>query len=72
LTNRLASPENDLSEEEIDLQLQLKMNIRTVESPLEPSAAVMAEKYDFGQSRQERKQEKKVRKPISHMIAWSH
>jgi hypothetical protein len=60
LTDRLTSPENDLTEEEIDQQLQMKMQIRTVESPLEPSAAVMVEKYDFGQSRQARKQEKKV------------
>jgi len=73
LTDRLTSPGNDLTEEEIDLQLQMKLKMRTVESPLEPSAAVMVEKYDFGQSRQERKQEKKVRIPNSPWrIAWSN
>jgi hypothetical protein len=65
LTDRLTSPGHEWSEEEIDLQLEMKLKMRTVESPLEPSAAVMVEKYDFGQSRQERKQEKKVRTPIS-------
>lgn len=64
LTDRLTSTEDDLPEDEIDSELNLKLKIRTTEIPLEPSAAVMAEKYDFGQSRQERKQDKKVQKPV--------
>jgi hypothetical protein len=66
LTDRLASPETEFMDDEISVRLSLDLRFRTSDIPLEPFAAVMAEKFDFGQNRQERKQDKKVRKPCHH------
>jgi hypothetical protein len=60
LTGRLVAPEDDTPEDGVDFEAELEMNME-IETQLEPSAAVVVEKWDFGSHRQQKKQDGKLR-----------